>query len=230
MLTRHRTTGMLTAAIALLGAIATIATVFGTATAAHAATTTGALRAVHTAAAAPATKRHTVRPVTSAGRPARGWKVHKESGSVDCYGSSASAVDNRITACFPTAAYLPSCWKSKNHTVLCLRNPAVHQLVRIRYTGAYPKAKAPKVPSPQRLLLTSGSACLIRDGGAWGSAPGHPRWVGFYSCNGGAVFGPPSGNGINERRRPWRVHLVKNDQKTIVNRGVRKAVFVGTAA
>ena len=72
------------------------------------------------------THRTVVRPVDASGHARPGWTVHHAKGlTVDCGGSAAAAVDDGIYACFPTAAYLPSCWPSAHHTVLCLRDARV---------------------------------------------------------------------------------------------------------
>lgn len=228
MTTRHRPAGALTAAGAL---VAIVLALVGTLSTASASTTTATAdrTAARTAATPPATRIRVVRPVTAAGRPAAGWTVHKESGSADCWGASTAAVDDGITTCGPSAAYLPSCWKSRRHTVLCVRDVATRKLVRVHYSGAYPTATAPARPTPQRLVLRTGSACQVRVGGAWGPAPGHPYWVGFYSCESGSVYGPMKSGGVNMSHPLWWVHLLKNDGD-IVTRGVRRAVFVGTAA
>ena len=42
-----------------------------------------------------------------------------------------------------------------------------------------------------------GQQCDVRVGGAWGTLPSHPHWVGFYSCAHGSVYGPASGDGID---------------------------------
>lgn len=138
-------------------------------------------------------------------------------------------MDDGITICGPSAAYLPSCWRSRRHTVLCLRQVADEMLARVRYSGAYPDSAAPSRPRPQGLLLVNGQRCAIRIGGAWGTVPGHPQWVGYYSCSRGDVYGPPSGDGINRRRPVWRVHLVRGDG-SVVTRRVQQAGYVGDAA
>jgi hypothetical protein len=196
----------------------------------------GTLAAVTTVAAragdVPApTHRVVVRPVDEAGHPVAGWTVTRERGtSVQCDGPASAAVDNGITACFPTAEYLPSCWKSHHHTVLCLRDARKQKLVRVRYTGSLGSPHAPKHPSPQALDLVGGQACDIRFGGAWGQLPSHPKWVGFYSCTHGSVYGPASGDGVDRSRPVWTVHVWKSGTKErVVTRGVAQAYYVGTA-
>jgi hypothetical protein len=194
-----------------------------------AAGTTGIARAGD---AATRTHRVVLRPVDAAGDPAAGWTVTREHDiTVQCDGAASAAVDDGITACYPTAAYLPACWKSDNHTVLCLRDARKEKLVRVRYTGSFGAPVAPKHPSPQDLVLTGGQQCDIRFGGAWGQLPSHPSWVGFYSCSTGSVYGPASGDGINRSAPLWTVHLWKGGTKEhVVTRSIGKAYYVGTAA
>lgn len=177
--------------------------------------------------APPRTERVVVRPVTASGTPAAGYTVRRESGTASCTDQAATAVDAHIDICFPSAMYVPSCWKSSDHTALCLRNVADKRLVRVRYSGAFGTHPAVSRRSPQGLRLTNGATCSIRVGGAWGQAPGHPGWVGFYSCTNGSVYGPPTGDGIM-RAQPWHVRIMRPDG-SIVIRQVRTATYVGTA-
>lgn len=191
---------------------------------------TAALASDGTAAAGTVpTRVATVRPVTATGGPAPGWAVHRESGTTDCRGGSSSAVDGGITFCMPTATYLPSCWRSSDHTVLCVRDTTSHRLVRMRYSGSFPTAKPHRRPMPQDLVLGSGVHCSVRVGGAWGPAPGHPSWVGYYSCSTGDLYGPTGGDGIDRSHPAWPVHLVTKDGH-VVTRTVRQANVVGTAS
>jgi len=178
------------------------------------------------------THRVVVRPVDAAGHARPGWTVHRAKGlTVDCGGSAAAAVDDGIHACFPTAAYLPACWPSAHHTVLCLRDARVHRLVRVRYSGSLGAAEAPGRPSPQDLDLTGGQTCSLRVGGAWGTLPTHPNWLGFYSCTHGSVYGPASGDGIVRTTRPWSVRIWKSGTRHhVVHRSVATAYLVGTHA
>jgi len=191
-----------------------------------AATTAGADAAP--APSVPHTRQVVVRPVTAAGAPAPGWTVRHEKGGAACWGASSSAVSDGITACGPSALYLPSCWHSGARGLLCLRDPGERVLVRIRLQGAYPTARAPHVPVPQELVLGDGEHCEIRVGGAWGTVPGHPRWLGFYSCDHGALYGPPRSSGIDRSHPRWQVNEV-SARGVIHHRVVRKAVDVGTA-
>jgi hypothetical protein len=177
------------------------------------------------------THRVVVRPVDVAGYAIAGWSVHRERGvSVQCHGPAPAAVDDGIGACFPTAEYLPACWKSRHHTALCLRDARRQKLVRVRYTGAFGSPTAPDQATPQDLTLAGGRRCEIRVGGAWGQLPSHPRWSGFYSCPTGAVYGPASGDGIDRSHSPWTVHVWRSGtRQRVVTRGIATAYYVGTA-
>jgi hypothetical protein len=183
-------------------------------------------------ASTPHTHRVVVRPVDASGQAASGWRVHRMKGlTVECQGSAAAAVDNGIYTCFPTAAYLPSCWASRDHTVLCLRDATTKKLVRVTYTGKLGAAGAPRRPSPQDLVLAGGASCSLRIGGAWGTLPTHPNWLGYYSCPQGAVYGPAHGDGIDRARQPWTVRIWKaGTRHTLVRRSVERAYYVGTHA
>lgn len=180
--------------------------------------------------AATRTHRVVVRPVDSSGHARPGWTVHRAKGlTVQCDGSASAAVDDEIYACFPTAAYLPACWPSGHHTVLCLRDARTRKLVRVHHSGKLGQATAPDRPSPQDLDLAGGQGCDLRVGGAWGTLPTHPKWVGFYSCTHGSVYGPPSGDGVDRSTQPWRVRIWKSGTKhRVLHRSVATAYFVGT--
>jgi len=196
------------------------------------------LLAVASAAAAAPTPSAThtriavVRPVHSDGTPVAGYTVHREHiDGFTCLEASPVAVNKNIDYCGFGATYTMACWKSKDHTVLCLRNPWSTDLARIRYSGTFTRHAAPANPLPQGLRLMDGNSCLVRGGGAWPEVTGHPHWFGTYSCRTGSVYG--RGDGINESTQPWRVEVVENpslpDQKITEHR-VRKAFFVGTAS
>jgi hypothetical protein len=178
------------------------------------------------------THRVVVRPVDSAGNAVPGWTVKREKGvTVQCDGPAPAAVDDGIGICFPTAEYLPACWKSHHHTVLCLRDARTMELVRLRFSGRFGSPIAPKRPSPQDLVLAHGQPCSIRVGGAWGTLPTHPNWLGYYSCAHGSVYGPARGDGVNRSAQPWQVRIWKSGTKhRVVRRSVATAYFVGTHA
>lgn len=176
------------------------------------------------------TRQVVVRPVTADGRPAPGWPVVRQRGVASCTGAAHGAVDPGIVTCFPTVYGLAACWKSQGHTALCVRSLTEHELVRVRYQGRFPRVAAPAQPAPNDLTLGDGRACRIRTGGAWGSPPGHPRWVGYYSCDEGAVYGPARpADGIDRSEPVWTVHVVEGPEARVTVRAVRAAFFVGTA-
>ncbi|MBO0843400.1 MAG: hypothetical protein J2O46_09455 [Nocardioides sp.] len=179
------------------------------------------------ATAAP-TRVTTVRPVTAAGTPAKGWTAHRTEGPANCGDPAPAAVDRGIAICYPAAIYLPACWKSSGHSVLCARDVTTRKLVRVAYSGTFSSGRPQRVPAPQNLVLGTGVRCSIRVGGAWGFVPGHPNWTGFYACSTGSLYGPGDRDGIDRSHARWRVHLVKKDG-TIVTRTVRRAYVVGTA-
>jgi hypothetical protein len=200
-----------------------------------------ALLALATAAAATpagltsasAARAHTrlavVRPVHADGRPVAGYTVkHETIPGFTCLDASTVAVDRNIDFCGFSATYTMACWKSVKHTALCLRDPWSKTLVRIRYSGKFVGHAAVHHPVPQAMRLKNGNHCWVRDGGAWGSVPGHPSWTGAYSCDQGAIYGP--GDGINQHVQPWLVHVLAADGKHVTDHRVAKAIFVGTAA
>lgn len=193
---------------------------------------TDAARAAPTTVPVQVTKRIVVRPVTATGRPAAGFTVARESipGFACDGGASAGAVDPDIRFCGFSATYTVACWKSTNHTVLCLRDPASRRLVRIRYDGGFTHVAAPRRPTPQSLRLGNGEYCTIRDGGAWSIAVRHPFWVGDYSCTRDAVYGPPNGDGVDRSHPLWTVYtLAPSGRGPVTRRRVLTAYFVGTA-
>ncbi|MGH8860543.1 MAG: hypothetical protein ACRDVG_04795 [Jatrophihabitantaceae bacterium] len=195
-----------------------------------AAFTTGAITAT-AATPLPHTQRVVVRPVHANGTPVAGYTVtHESIPGFTCDSVSTVAVDPNIRFCGYSATYTVACWKSANHTVLCLRDPRAKSLVRIRYTGRFAPVARPHRPSPQALGLFNGGYCMIRDGGAWGWVQGHPQWAGAYSCRHVDVYGTGR-DGIDRSVNPWRVHTVAFTQsgQSIVNRRVRTAYYVGTA-
>ncbi len=178
----------------------------------------------------PHTHRVVVRPVDAHGHPVAGWTVHRQRHvSVQCDGGALAAVDDGITECFPTAAYLPACWKSQHHTVLCLRDARRQKLVRVRYTGSFGSPTAPRHTTPEDLDLAGGQQCDVRFGGAWSTLPSHPRWLGFYSCAHGSIYGPASGDGIDREHPVWTVHEWRSGTKeSVVRHRVATAYYVGT--
>jgi hypothetical protein len=208
------------AAVALAAGVLAFASIAS----AHAGRPGAASRGTHT-------HRVVVRPVDASGNPADGWTVNRERHlSVSCDGAAPAAIDDGILECFPSAEYLPACWKSHHHTALCLRDVRTQTLVRVHYTGRFGATTAPTQASPLDLDLTDGQKCGIRVGGAWSQLPTHPHWVGFYSCSKGSVYGSPSGDGINRSDPRWTVHVWRSGTKDrVTTRGVDTAYYVGTA-
>ncbi len=181
-----------------------------------------------------ATARVTVRPVTSTGDPASGYSVANENQPGFVCGGEPSpvAVSPNIAFCGYSATNTVACWKSSVvSTVLCLRDPLARKLVRIKYTGTFAATPAPAHPAPQALVLDDDNRCQIRDGGAWSSVPRQPTWVGWYYCAHDAdVYGPKTGNGIDQTRSTWTVRTVAHGgSATISTHSVTTAYFVGTA-
>lgn len=147
-----------------------------------------------------------------------------------CGDGSPVAVDDGIAICSPSAAYLPACWKSTDSTALCLRNATDKVLVRLPYTGAWGNPTKPSVTSPLNMRLADGDRCQIRVGGAWGTVPEHPDWLGFASCTkDGDVFGPASGDGIDRSTKSWTATLYNERTQKLSTQHVAVAYLVGTA-
>jgi hypothetical protein len=185
------------------------------------------------------TVRTTVRPVTADGHAASGYTVHRQGRnvSVDCSEGfpSPGAVSSDIQECSPSAAYAIACWKSATpHRTLCMRNPRSRDLYSIRLSGRFRHAAMAnrKSRAPLLLVLSDGTLCSIRDGGAWGSLKSRPRWYGSYSCSRhGVVWSPPHAAhwGVVESHRSWTVRTAPFNGRRLVTRHVRRAFFVGTA-
>lgn len=82
------------------------------------------------------------------------------------------------------------------------------------------------------MRLGDGALCSIRDGGAWGTLPGHPKLFGTYGCtHDGAVWARrvAKHNGVNESNPSWTVRTAQFGSHTLKTRRVVKAWFVGTA-
>jgi hypothetical protein len=178
-----------------------------------------------------------VRAVTPTGHARAGFSVSGEpSGQVFCdvAAPSPGAVNRNIEFCGPSAEYAVACWKAAApHRVLCMRNPRRPHLVRIPRVGKF--AGTAPAPADQRapllMKLADGDICSIRDGGAWGTLPGHPNLFGTYSCRqDGAVWAASSAAhmGVNEANAAWTVRTAKFGSNTLVTRHVVKAWFVGT--
>lgn len=212
--------------------------------AALAATVGGAMPATAArpvAAASPAahvTHSVVVRPVTAAGHAASGFHVKVQHVSIDCSSADPSpgAIDRDIELCSPSAAYAIACWKAATPgRALCMRDPRSHRLSRIRLDGSFAKTAAinPRWRAPLALVLSDGTKCSIRDGGAWGMLRSHPKWTGAYSCDKhGVVWAPPHAKhyGVDESSAAWTVHTASGSgHGRLTVRHVARAYFVGTA-
>jgi hypothetical protein len=185
-----------------------------------------------------ATHTVTVLPVTSTGHAASGFHVTNESGEIDCSFADPSpgALAANIEECSPSVAYAIACWKAaKAHDALCLRNPSSHHLFRIHLMGSFASTPAPTAAlrAPLLIVLTDGTKCTIRDGGAWGTLASHPKWNGSYSCTKhGDVWAPPSSKryGVNEAASSWTVHTASaTGTGGLTVRHIKRAYFVGTS-
>lgn len=188
------------------------------------------------------TRKVVVRPVHRDGRPVRGYRVVRERHNrryYTCTFHSPVAVSPGVAWCGGTADNTIACWKSIHHTVLCLRDPRVRTLVRIRYGGTFQSGHRLKHVSPETLVLARHGYCSIRLGGAWDRVKKHPHWVGYYGCTGrnfSAIYGPRRlRDGTNRSVNPWRVHVLiergtyPHIKQIIRPDRVRTAYYVGTA-
>lgn len=217
---------MRTRLAALLGA-ALVAGVVPTAVASPATTAAATLKVI-------------VSPVTASGEAANGFSVKVEPAKypVDCRykDPSIGAVSPNIESCSPSAAYPPACWKAAvAKRVLCIQDPTKGKLVQFRRIGRFadtPLAKASD-RAPLAFLLTDGTKCRIRIGGAFGKVPHHPNLYAGYLCDRHTAAWvrakgshEQSHNGIDESKALWRV---RTGYKHIAWRNIAKAYFVATA-
>lgn len=174
-----------------------------------------------------------VRPVHGDGTAVSGYRVVPESdgGPTQCQDPSPVAVSRNIRFCGDSALDTVACWSSATPShALCLRTPFSRVLARIPYTGGFAPLVAPAHPSPQALVLDDGTRCVIRDGGAWDTVPGHPTWFGAYSCTGGVDVYGPNPDGVDRTAPLWTVHTLQDtDTARIRSHTVISAYFVGTA-
>jgi hypothetical protein len=175
--------------------------------------------------------------VTTDGRPAPGYHVapgdYPDALSCPALPSPASTSPG-IYWCQPSAAYAIACWvdgtATADHTMLCLRDPLSRQLVRLRYGGNLAAVGAAVTPAPMALVLADGTACQLRDGGAWAQPTGRPDLFGRYFCGATVVvWGPRDGDGITHTATGWTV-LTGDPAGTGVVRTqpVAKAIYVGS--
>jgi hypothetical protein len=101
--------------------------------------------------------------------------------------------------------------------------------------GAFASTPALKAAlrAPLLIVLTDGTRCAIRDGGAWGTLTSHPKWNGSYSCSKhGVVWAPPHSKryGVNESGASWTVHTGPGGGSGgLTVRHIKRAYFVGTS-
>lgn len=190
------------------------------------------------AATAPPTVKTVVRPVTATGHARAGFTVKDEpSGLVDCStpDPSPGALSRNIEWCSPSYEYAVACWKSATpQHVLCMRNAAVRQLVKIPRSGAFAStSRAPWLErGPLVLVLTDGAHCSIRNGGTAAVLQQHPTWNATYYCtSNGAVWAPPGAahQGVDEATPTWTVRTAPvSGYGNVVTRNVARAYFVAT--
>lgn len=191
------------------------------------------------AAAAPVTVRVFVAPATASGHPAPGFTVKADpQGIVYCAPAEASqvAVSSNVETCSPSAAYAVACWRSATpKRVLCLQDPRRKQLRELTLSGKF-AATSPiskRRLAPFGIVLSDGTYCTIRDGGAWGQRKSQPNFFGSYSCTKhGVVWSPPNAAhfGVDESKPSWTVKT-GNGAGTgpLTTRHVVRAYFVATA-
>jgi hypothetical protein len=196
--------------------------------------------------ASPASHATTVRifttPVTASGHAASGFTVKAErDDEVDCSPASPSpvAISPNVEECSPSAAYAVACWKSATpHRVLCMLDPRSHKLTSAKLIGKFAKTPAvsAKQLAPFVIVLTDGTVCSIRDGGAWGQLKQHPNYYGAYSCNRhGVVWLRYTShttvvhNGVDESASSWTVQTATGDSGPLITRHIARAYFVATA-
>ncbi|HVT63617.1 MAG TPA: hypothetical protein VHD81_00500 [Mycobacteriales bacterium] len=192
------------------------------------------------AVAAPATVKVIVMPVTVSGTAASGFSVKKQDPGfpVDCRykDPSIAAVSPDIETCSPSAAYAPACWKAAAPgKVLCMRDASSHKVFLIKREGRFADTAIakPRDRAPLDFVLTDGTKCQIRIGGAWGPVPHHPNLYGAYSCDrhdAAWLYAKGSHSdahaGIDESGASWRI---RTGYKHIVWRHIATAYFVATA-
>jgi hypothetical protein len=206
-------------------------------------TTTGQGAAAYPAANAihakhAATVQVVVHPVTATGHPSSGYTVERGQGTIQCNfrDPSAGARSKNVETCSPSYEYAVACWKAAAaHHALCLRDPQSKKLTKLKTTGKFARTKiaSKKDRAPLSMVLTSGTVCSIRDGGAWSSLKHHPKWYGTYSCtHEGAAWSAHNAAhwGVDESHASWTVHVAPiNGHGKLVMRHIKRAYFVATA-
>ena len=151
------------------------------------------------------TERTVIRPVTSTGHAAHGYRVRtfKDDEPIDCSAASpsAAAVDDDIVECAPTVADALACWRSAEpRRVLCLDDARKKVLTKFRTTGPIAHVEARHRRFALNLELADGVYCSLRDGGAANHLRQHPSWsLAYYCTHGKAVWSSPSQDSIATR-------------------------------
>jgi hypothetical protein len=199
--------------------------------------TLAALSATPANADPPPTQVITAVPVGPTGQPVNGYQeVHSASDGFtvsDCTTASPSAVADNIYYCSPSAASAGTCWPSTPGSLLCADNPWDKTLHRVTYGGQLPPVPPTATPDPFALVLTGGSQCLLRNGGAWGGRD--DGYVGVYGCNGpgsdsSVLWLPSAGPGtcIDRSTPVWTVKVGELDNSAPPQtRAVTTAWFAG---
>ena len=184
-----------------------------------------------------------LRPFATGGGPAAGWSIEPSQSNVnvvDCSYPSPSPASKSpgIQSCSPAAAGADACFFARGSTSgLCLQDPFSTTLARVEATGSVSYDLAPPTKArPLGLLLDDGTACRLRNGGAWSGQVTNPAYVGYYSCHAPGssdwivVWGDPSDtdDGITRSAGSWTVQ-VGDSESPLTTRVVQKAYYVGTA-
>ncbi|ADP80191.1 hypothetical protein FraEuI1c_2152 [Pseudofrankia inefficax] len=193
-------------------------------------------------AAVVATRLINLAPVDQRGHATSGWSIDRNdddpNAPIDCGDTSQAypspaAASGDIYSCAPSAAEADACWPTAQaRQMLCLRDPYSPVLTALTAQALVAKVSAPRDPVPLGLRLANGDQCRLRDGGAWGSPPQHPDYVGYYSCaSHGIVWAPQesSTGGIDRTTKRWTV-LVGGETGPLTTVAVTDASFVTTAA
>jgi pimeloyl-ACP methyl ester carboxylesterase len=188
----------------------------------------------------PPTKVVTVVPVDRTGKPAPGYTVVDDGGTVDC-GSATShpspaAVGPNIISCFPTAAGADICWPEPDQiTLLCGWEPWDETLHRATAAAPVTPVTPTADPQPWALELADGARCRLRNGGAWSHRS--DNLVGAYSCDHPSEIAlTPQDGGtptVNKSNTRWTVQVGVLDDRTTGSPPpttvmVRTAYFAGS--
>lgn len=202
---------------------------------------TSAAPTTNPTAASPRTRQIVLRPVTDTGRAAPGYTtvVLSADHQLDCGGSSRHhayqspvAVDTGPVACSPSSEYALACWNGPSATTaLCYQDPWQRQVVQVHTGGRLPVERAPERPSPLGVVLSDGTRCSLRGGGAWALLDGHPDMYARYGCEGGmALWAGRRADGIDRAQPLWTVRLAPTSGHGRLRAAtVRSAYFVGAS-